>query len=256
MRILRLGPFLALSALFSLFVQAQQAVPKNPTAVSLLQKAVVAMASNMPSDSSATGTITVVEGSSTQNGTISVLARGTDQTSESMNLPEGQRRVVYSQGNAIEVNGDNSTTPPMELVVTDQSPDFPLPLLASILNNTDEAFLYIGQETLNGVAVQHIQVWNSFASNAESQGLAPFTKRDIWLGSTGLPVQIAYTRRAGGGSTPGIPVEVLYSNYTNVSGVLYPFQISKSYNGSLWETISISSVAQNTGLTDSNFLVQ
>jgi len=119
------------------------------------------------------------------------------------------------------------------------------------------AFLYVGPETLNGASVQHIQVWNTFASKPHLQQLAAFSVKDIWFDtSSGLPVKIAYSRRAGGGSVPGIPVEVFFSNYTNVSGVLYPFQINKSYNGTPWQTITIQSVSFNTGLTDAQFQVE
>ncbi len=215
------------------------------------------MATNAPSDSSATGTITIVEGSTTQNGTIQILTRGTNQTAEQITLSDTQRVVIYSNGDAKEVNGTQSTIPPLELIVTDQSPDFPLPLLLSVLNNPDEAYKYIGQESLNGVAVQHIQVWNTFASHPPLQQLTPFSAKDIWLDTTSaLPLKIAYTRRAGSGAVPSFPVEVFFSNYSNVNGVLYPFQINKSYNGTPWQTITIQSVSFNTGLTDAQFQVE
>jgi hypothetical protein len=260
MRIVRLGPLFALSFLFfATAIQAQQSpaptVPtRDPTAIALLQESVGAMAMSAPSDSSATGTINVVEGSTNQSGSISIQTRGTGESAEIINLPEEQRSVIYSYGEAKEVNGTESVNLPLELILVDQSADFPLPLLSAILGNTDETFRYIGQETLDGTTVQHILVWNSFASKPRLQKLAPLSTRDVWFDSAShLPVKVAYSRRAGRGAVPAVPVEIDFSGYKNVDGVLYPFQINKSYNGTPWQTITIQNVSFNTGLTDSQF---
>jgi outer membrane lipoprotein-sorting protein len=234
-----------------------QTPQRDPQAITILQQAVATMANIAPTDSSATGTVTVVEGSTTQNGSIQILTLGTGQTAETLTLPDGQRAVIYSNGNAQEISGSQTVNPPMQLIVSDQCADFPLPLILSVLSNSDESFQYVGAETLNTSSAQHVRLWNSFASKPSLQSLASFSTMDFWLDATsGLPLKIAYTRRAGGGSVPGFPVEVSFSNYTKVNGVLYAFQISKSFNGTPWETITIQSVSFNTGLTAAQFSVQ
>ncbi|HVB58722.1 MAG TPA: hypothetical protein VNE63_20140 [Candidatus Acidoferrales bacterium] len=259
MRIMRLGPLFAVSLLFGTAIQAQQspaplAPTRDPTAITLLQKSVAAMATSAPSDSSATGNISIVEGSTNESGSISIQTLGTGDTAETIDLPDGQRAVIYSYGDAKEVNGTQSVNPPVELIVVDQCADFPLPFLSAILGNPDESFRYIGPETLNGAPVQHIQVWNSFASKPRMQKLASFSTRDIWLDAESeLPMKISYQRQPGEGAVHVTRVEVFFSNYTKVNGVEYPFQISKSYNGLPWQTITIQSVAFNTGLTDTQF---
>lgn len=234
--------------------QSSSTVQRDPTAIAILQKSVASMAANAPSDSSATGTVTITEGSTTENGTISIQTLGTNDTAETINLPDGERAVIYSYGDAKEINGTASFNPVLELIVVDQCADFPLPFLSAMLANSDEAIHYIGQETLNGSSVQHIQVWNTFTSRPDIQKLAPLSTRDIWIDSTSnLPVKMTYTRHFGRGAAPAIPVELDFSGYTSVNGVLYPFQISKSYNGTPWQTITIQQVLFNTGLTDSQF---
>jgi hypothetical protein len=237
--------------------QSSAPAQRDPQAIAILQQAVAAMASSSPADSSATGTVTVVEGSTTQQGTIQILTLGVTQTSETLMLSGGSRGTIYSNGDALETTGTQSANPPLELIVTDQCADFPLPLLQAFLTTADEAITYVGAETLNGQAVQHVQVWKTFSAKPKLQKLAPFSTRDIWFSSSsGLPVKISYKRRAGGGSVPGILVEISYSNYTNVNGVQYPFQISKSLNGTPWTTITISNVSFNSGLTASQFQVE
>jgi hypothetical protein len=55
---------------------------------------------------------------------------------------------------------------------------------------------------------------------------------------------------------PRIPIEVFFSDYRNVGGVLYPFSIRKSLNGTPWTTIAIAQVQVNTGLKASDFVLQ
>jgi hypothetical protein len=260
MRVARIVLFGSLTFLTSVQLNSRQTAvtpQRDPQAIAILQQAVAAMATAVPADSSATGTVTVVEGSTTQSGSIQILTLGASQTAETITLPDGQRVVLYSNGDAKETNGSQVVNPPMQLSITDQCADFPLPLILSALNNPDEAFQYIGAETLNEASSQHVRLWNTFASKPGLQALASFSSMDFWFDSvSGLPLKIAYARRAGGGSVPAFPVEVSFSNYTKVKGVLYPFQINKSFNGTPWETITIQSVSFNTGLTAAQFPVQ
>jgi len=247
--------------LLSLTVSGQTpgttSVQRDPQAVAAVQQAVKAMGGTAPSDSTATGAITRVAGSLTESGTITILTRGTTQTAEQINVPSGQTTAVYSNGQAAETTPSNSGAVVMELAVTDQTPDFPLPWLVAALNNSDESLQYIGQETLNGTAALHVRATNTFTSQPRLQKLAPLSVQDAWFdASSGLPLKIAYTRQAGGGAAPRIPVALFFSNWTNVSGVIYPFQIQKSYNGTPWQTISIQSVVFNTGLTAAQFQVE
>ena len=144
----------------------------------------------------------------------------------------------------------------LELAASSQTPDFPLPLIAWALASSDASASYVGLEQVNGEAVHHIRIWNSFASNAALKSLAEFSVRDVWIdGSKFLPHKIAYLRRTAGGAVPRIPVEVSYTDFQSISGVLYPFLIQKNSNGTPWLTITITSVKLNTGLSDTDFPV-
>jgi hypothetical protein len=229
---------------------------KDPQAIAVLQQSVVAMGTTTPTDSTATGTVTTVAGSLTESGTVTILTRGTDQTSEQIQTPHGSTEV-YSQGQASTVLGSTPTELPMERVVTSQCPSFPLALLAGALNNPDTSYSYVGLESLETGTLQHVQIWNSFTSTPKLQSIAKFSIKDIWIDAkTGLPQKISYTRRDAGGASPGIAMAVSFSDYRNVGGVLYPFSIQESFNGTPWATIAIQNVNLNTGLTDASFPVQ
>ena len=230
-----------------------QVVQQTPSALAVLQQSVVVMGASAPSDSTGSGTITTVAGSLTENGNIAILTRGTDQSSEQIQTPSGFT-VIYSRG---EANQDTATSVqilPLERAVTCQGPEFPLPLLAGAISNPDTAYSYVGLETVNGLPVHHIQFWNSFNSTLKLQQFSGFSVRDIWIdAASGLPQRLSYQRRDGGGATPAIQFDAFYSDYRNVAGVLYPYSIQASLDGTPWATITIQSVAFNTGLTDANF---
>jgi len=243
--------------LFSVSVASQQPLQRNPQAVAILQQSVAAMGGVVPSDSVATGTLVLVAGSKTEKGTIRVLTRSLNQTAERIVTPEGQRGVIYSHDGATEIEGNSAKSLQLELLASSQSPCFPLLVLASALNHPDTAFEYLGQETLGDVAVHHLRFWNTFSSEPELQHLAEFSVEHIWVDAvSGLPRKISYDRRAADGAEPRIPVELVFSDYRNVGGVLYPFRIEKSLNGTPWATILIENVAFNTGLSEADFSVR
>jgi hypothetical protein len=265
MRRFALGSLSVLVICFGFILQAAQgqtptttgSTPSvDPQAVAVLQQSVAAMGTTSPSDSTATGTITTVAGSLSESGTVTILTLGTNQTSEQIQTPHGST-IVYSQGQASQVVGSNSSLLSTELSLCSQSAVFPLPLVTAALNNADTSYKYVGVESLNGKSAYHVQIWNSYASTAWLQSLSSFTVRDIWLDAVSyLPQRFSYIQRAAGGSEPGIAVDVFYSDYQNVIGVLYPLSILKSYNGTPSATITIHKVVLNTGLTNSDFPVQ
>ncbi len=243
-----------------LFAQSATQTPVAPTrdqqAVAVLQKALAAMGRTLPADSVATGTVTLVEGSSTSEGKIRIVTRGIDQSLEDITLTNDHRVVVYSRLAAAETRAGKTKVASLELSLSSQTPDFPLPFIAWALTSPDASAAYIGLEQVNGEPMHHIRIWNAFASNPAFQSRAEFSIRDIWIDSTRfLPRKISYVRRVAAGAVPRIPVEVFFADYQEASGILYPFQIQKNFNGTPWATITITSVKLNTGLSDSDFPV-
>ena len=213
------------------------------------------MGAAVPFDSVAAGTVTIVAGTETDQGTIRILTRGTTQTLERIDTPQAVRTQVLSQGQASETVGTTATPFPLERVATAQCRDFPLPFLVALLNNSDEALAFVGSEQL-GVSALHIQATNTYASQKRQQFLAEFSITDLWIdANTWLPLKVAHVQRDGGGAAPRTLMEVFFADYQNTGGVLYPHTIRKSWNGTPWMTITVQSVSYNTGLTDANFPV-
>jgi len=266
MSLLRLPLLLIVFVLATGGAIAQQSAPaqqpiaqpsqRDAKALAVLQASTAAMGKSLPADSTAQGTVTTTAGSLSESGTVTVLTKGTTQTSEQIQTPHGFA-LVYSDGQASHVADSATATLSSELALSSRSFAFPLVALADVLNNPDSGYAYVGLESVDGAALHHLQFWNSFNSRPKFQPLASLTLTDLWIDSaTGLPQRISQIRRAGRGSEPRIQVDVSFSDYRNVSGVLYPFQIQESINGSPWKTLTITSVTFNTGLTDTNFPIQ
>jgi hypothetical protein len=257
---MRVFPLAASLFLFFSQSSSQQTAPivqRDPQAVALLQASVRAMGGTVPSDSVATGNVTIVAGSLTTNGTIQILTRGTNQSSEQTTLPSSTYTVIYSQGLADETINSTTTSIPLERAATSQSVCFPLPFLAAALANSDDFIQYVALETGGQQSLQHIRIQNTFASQPTFQQFASFAIFEVWLdATTSLPERISFARRNGSGSVPSISVDAFFSAYKTTSGAAYPTQINLSLNGTPWTTITITSVAFNTGLTDANFPVQ
>jgi outer membrane lipoprotein-sorting protein len=229
----------------------------NSQAISILQQSVNTMAAAIPSDSVASGNIQIQAGGAQSTGTLSILTKGTAESLWQLTLPNSAKTIIFSNGQASESNGGAAQTLQMELAVTSQVTEFPLPLLISILNNPDTSSQYVGLETSGSTSLQHIRVWDSFASSPNLGALSTFTTRDIWIdASSGLVQRISFTVRAAQGASPGVAMDIYYSGYQVAFGVAYPYNIQESMNGTPWATITIQTVSFNNGLSDSQFTVQ
>jgi|SRR5580704_2964811 hypothetical protein len=230
---------------------------KDSQAIALLQKSIKTMAQTGPLDSTASGDIQIVAGSQTSQGTIRILTKGENESFVEFTTDIETRGLIYSSGQANERLAGKTKILPMELVVTSQAAEFPIPLLSALLNDPNTSFQYVGAEISNGLSLEHVRTWNSFASSPTHSVLSSFSTRDIWIDtSSGLVQKISFAKRAAQGASPSIPVTLVFSDYRVVSGVAYPHSIKKSVNGTPWATITIQSVTFNNGLNDSQFTVQ
>jgi hypothetical protein len=252
---------LSLLCVSSATTLAQQTSPppaqRDPQAVAVLQQSIVAMGSQVPSDSVATGSIVTLAGPTTEHGTILVQTRGLDQTAEQVTTPTRNIRLVYSRGVAAEFQGSTRRKLSLERAVTAQSSIFPLPALSAASTNILWGLKYIGVEQLDICRCHHIQIWESFADRPTLQVVGEVSRRDVWVDATTAMVRrVSYRVREARGAAPVLPVEITFSDYRTVNGLSYPYTIQTSLNGTPYSTIKIQSVLLNTGLVDADFAVR
>lgn len=249
--------FLFLVLALAAIATSTQRAKRDPQAQLALQQSMRAMGGQLPADMTATGTVVLAEGPDPQSGTVRILAKGYDRMVEEITVADGTRRTVYSGG--LASRGDNTETKvtSLESAVSSRTPFIPLLFFGTVLSEADSAWEVVGEEDLEGTAALHLRVSKTFAANPKLVVLAELSTRDIWLHKgTGLPLKIAYEQREGRAAVPRILVEIRFSDYRNVTGILIPFQITKSMNGTEWLTIRFDRVAINTGLTDASFAIR
>ena len=119
---------------------------------------------------------------------------------------------------------------------------------------------YVGQETRNGQAVQHVSVYQPASSDLDSGAAALWqhlTQIDLYLdATTSLPAALVFNAHPDNSTVTDIPIEIDFSNYQTVSGVELPFHVQKFLNNNLLLDLQLQTVNLNTGLTSSAFPVQ
>jgi hypothetical protein len=227
---------------------------KDPQGLALLERSLTSMAQSIPADSAANGSIQLVAGGQTSNGTIRILTKGVSESFVLITAPSGTDQVIFSNNQSNEILNNSVALLSLERTQTAQASEFPLAILSALLNNVDGSIQFVGLEMTNGESLNHVRWFDSYASQSQLQALASLTNKDIWFdANSGLPVRISYLRRDGQGATPAIAVDIYFSNYQSSQGVLYPMTIQESLNGTPWATITIQTISFNNGLTDASF---
>jgi hypothetical protein len=117
------------------------------------------------------------------------------------------------------------------------------PALSMLSDYSDPTMVFndLGPEQRNGHNVEHIQAYRSIPG-APSGPLTSLSTVDYYLDSqTALPVAIAFFTHGDTDVNAAVPVEMVFSQYQSVSGILVPFQITRMLNGSPLFQITITS---------------
>jgi hypothetical protein len=256
-------------ALFPLFVLLAISSPvlatnqpaSDPQAVSFASQSIAALTGGNPvSDVTLTGSVTWSGGASQETGTVTLLASGTGESRMSLVLPSGTRTEIrdassgVAQGQWIAQSGASGLFASQNCA-TDAVWFFPA--LGSLTAAPGVVLTYVGQETQNGAAVQHIQ---SYIYQPNPSGIIPSPQQlstiDFYLDATTfLPVTIIFNAHPDNNASANLPVEVDFSNYQVLNGVAVPTHIQRSLQGNLLVDITVSGASFNTGLPLSDFTI-
>lgn len=257
---------LSLLLLYILTISAvcQSTPSSDPQAVSYANQALSAMVGSATiTDVTLSGTATWIAGSDTETGTATLYAKGTAESRMDLSLTGGNRTEIrnstgtWPQGQSIAVDGSYQTWA-MHNCWT--SPSWFFPVLSGLASTTDPnlVFTYVGQEALNGADVQHLQIYRYAAGRSASwiSLTQQLSTMDIYLDSTSLlPVSFVLNGHPDNDAMTNIGLEIDFSSYQNVNGVLIPMHVQKLIWNGLAVDLSISSVSFNTGLPESLFTV-
>jgi hypothetical protein len=239
----------------------QSTQPSAPQATALLQQTLTALTGGHTlTDVTLSGTAERIAGSDDETGTVTVKALAAGAARIELNLSSGLRSETMniSASPAGSWSGPDATTHRIadhNLLLLDPAWFFPLfPISRGLA--TGYTATYIGQETRNGKAVQHIAIAQTSGVQLPSgtPSVAHLSQMDFFLDvTTLLPVAATFNIHLDNDAGRDIPIEVQFSDYRNVSGAQIPFHLQKFLNNGLILDLQFSSAATNTGLSATEF---
>ena len=254
-----------LSFLLTLSVAAQQTSTANPQPLVLLQRSLGALSGAQTlTDVTLSGTARRIAGSDDETGTavFKALALGAGRTD--LSLSSGQRSEVCDLSAATPAgawSGPDRISHPIAFhnLISEPAWFFPAFAIARRLSAPGYIATYIGHETHNGQAVEHISVSQTSSSHSPSGALLlqHLSQIDFFLDSTTLlPEAISFNIHPDDDAGLDIPVEIRYSDYRTVNGTQVPFHIRKFLNNGLTLDLQFSNAVFNSGLSPSAFTVE
>ncbi len=248
-------------------VTFSQAPPQSdPQAVSLATQAMFALTNGVAlSDVTLSGNVVWTSGTDDENGTTTAYGKTNSESRLDLALNGGNRSELRNsaegspQGAWVNASGQSTPSAPQNCW-TDAVWFFPaLTSLSAVNNDQTLVLVYVGLETQNGRSVQHIQSYHYVLSKIPT--VTSFTQQmstvDYFLDSqTLVPMSITFNAHPDDDATTNIAVEVDFSNYQQVNGVLVPYHITKFWQGSPLLDFTVANVSVNSGLSDSLFSIQ
>jgi hypothetical protein len=227
---------------------AQQPVP---TAASLLQEALTAMVGKSAIQGvTLNGTAEAIAGSTDETGsfTASCVVNGSSQLelqlssasrTESRQTANGIPTGTWmdSQGQQHAMAGHNLFTPESWFC-----PDI---ALARLVQNSSLAIQFLGNESKTGALAAHFSITAPASdSSAPNVLVAHLTNTDLFVDPATLrPVALDFNIHPDNNALIDIPVEIRFSNYTNVNGVWIPFMVEKYVNSTLALSLQVESAS-------------
>lgn len=242
---------IACSAVF-----AQTQPPSDPQALSYAAQSIAAMVGSVSiSDVTLGGTVTW-NGSDT--GTAALRALGTRESRTDLSLSNGTRTEIRDAQTGTQQGewiNPNSTSGKFAFQNCQVDAVWFFPVLGSLAAGPKVVLSYIGLETRNGESVEHIQSY-VYQPNPVAPSRQLLSTMDFYLDATTLlPAAMTFNAYPDNNTTANLLVEVDFSNYQSLSGVLIPMHIQKYQQGNLMVDVVVTGASFNSGLSLSIFAI-
>lgn len=239
--------------------QVSTSAPRDPQSLTLLQRSLAALVgTSTVNDVTLTGNARRIAGSEDESGTATLNATATGQGRMDLNLPAGQRSEVVDISQAVPAGkwcGMDGVWHPMAAhnLFADPTWFFPTFLINRVLSGANYAISPMDAETQDGVAVEHLQMYQQASSTPELVALTQtLSQIDIYLNpSTLLPVRIMYNAHADNNALVNIPVRIEFSDYQTVQGTLIPYHIQKYIQNGLALDVTVTNAQVNPSVAAS-----
>jgi hypothetical protein len=264
-RIARFLVSLVLCALFLISAAAQQPAAPDAQAAALLQRSFAALSGGQSlSDVTLSGTARHIAGSDDESGTGVLKATSGGSSRADLSLPSGKWSEILT-ASLTRPSGTWSGPDGVSHAMAYHNllsgsvwfcPAFPI---AQSLSASGYLAAYVGHETYNGQAAEHVSVSQISLLSIPHSGvtLQHLSQVDLFIDSTTyLPAALTFNMHPDNNASLDIPIEVRFSDYRSVNGAQVPFHVQKYMNGSLILDFQAQSATLNSGLPATQFAVQ
>ncbi len=241
----------------------QGVAPRDAQAAALVSQATRALTGdNEVGDITLTARVIRIAGPDLETGRAVLKARTSGESRIDLSFASGERSDIQSdkgdpQGAWIDREGKSKAIAPHNRW-TDTAWFSPAVLLSSLASRAEKGVVYAGREDRNGQQVEHLLIWRQLSRGSEaSRGIVQrLSQVELFLAADSLlPTALTFSLHPDDDSNLDISVEIRFSDYRQVSGVLVPFRIQKYVNGGLVQDFFIDAVAVNSRPPDSDFAV-
>jgi hypothetical protein len=259
--------FVSLALVFSTSARQSSAPVPGVTAASLLQSAFTALAgSNTVTDVTLIGTAERIAGSDDETGAATLQAIS-GASLLNLSFASGLRSEVRNSTSAVPAgnwSGPDGVSHAIAFhnLLTEPAWFFPTFAVANALSCSTCVVTYVGAETWNGLAVQHLTISQTFSNlSSDTTTFQQLSQIDLYLdASSFLPLAFDLNIHPDDNMLLDIPVEIRFSNYQPVSvaptsSVQMPFHVQKFLNNGLILDLQFQSISLNTGLSATSFAV-
>ena len=237
---------------FAVSVSAQQ---RDASAIAFLSQAVNASGGSngitAVQDFTAQGSITHYWGENPEQGELTIKSRGLSQFRIDSNLPEGTWSFIANNGDGEQLFPDGTSAKvAFQNLLNAGSFIWPIFKVNNALSDQTTTIIDIGVVQFGNGKVRQIQIQQNSAG-----ALSKNTKTDYFFDPLSyLILRTQDIAHPDDDAVNGGTKRLLdFGNYQNANGLLAPFAISQSVAGQQTWSIQLTSLAFNTGLSDSDF---
>jgi len=245
----------------SLAATAKKYVLKvDPQALAVAQAAFAAMggaqAVTSYQDSQASGTVALYPSGSPISYPITLKSKGLRKTRVELQMPKGTNLRIANQGQGVIVRPDG-TVKNLDSNNTFYEHVNHIPLLSLLAEYTTGTvnLLYDGVQKIHDQSEDVIEIdFVPTTDQVAGQTFASMSKTLFYVNqSTSLVDKIQSTPLYEGDNTKTCTEEIYLANYQSVNGLLVPFRQTVLVDGTLESDMTLTSIAFNVGLSDTEF---
>ncbi len=242
--------------------QSSPTVTKDPQAVSVLTQALNALgglsAVSTIQDYTGTGTITYNWTDEQVQGTVTVQGKGLGDFRMDATLPAGvQTLAISGYSGRLRTSDGNLKRLAAYNFANAGSLSFPALRLARAVSDQTVSLSLVGTGQAEGHQVYQVEaVFPADPMLAAAVSIPGLGTLDFFVDSTSFQlVKISENVRSERDTGVVFLHEIVYTNYQTVSGVAAPFAITERISGQQTWSISLQSLSFNSGISDSEFII-